>query len=99
EPMLYYWTRDTAGSEAEVDYVLQHGKEVVPIEVKAGATGTLRSLHALMASRRWKRALRFNSNLPSITPISMMVGEKRASYELISLPLYLASQAGRLLQI
>jgi len=53
-PSLYYLARDTPGAEAEVDYLVQQGTRIVPIEVKAGATGTLRSLHALMATRAWK---------------------------------------------
>jgi len=88
DPALFYWTRDAQGSEAEVDYVVQHGKGIVPIEVKAGATGSLRSLHALVAARKWKRAIRFNSNVPSTVEIG---------YQLRSLPIYLAEQVHRLL--
>jgi hypothetical protein len=50
-----------------------------------------------MALRKWKRALRFNADLPSITRVS--AGTKvgaRADYELVSLPLYLAAEAGRM---
>jgi predicted AAA+ superfamily ATPase len=97
EPKLHYWARDTRGSEAEVDYVLQQGTRIVPIEVKAGATGTLRSLHVLMATRGWKRALRFNADRPSATPVSTIASSgERASYELLSLPLYLAANIGRI---
>jgi len=28
-----------------VDFVLAHGNKIIPIEVKSGATGRLRSLH------------------------------------------------------
>lgn len=98
DPSLHYWSRDTQGSEAEVDYVVQHGKTVVPVEVKAGATGTLRSLHVLMASRRWKRAVRFNADLPSTTSVSAQTRTgASAVYQLVSLPLYMASQLGRIL--
>jgi uncharacterized protein len=98
EPKLYYWARDTPGSEAEVDYLVQHGTQIVPIEVKAGATGSLRSLHALIASRAWTRAVRFNADLPSVTPVSAPTSDgDRATYELISLPLYLAANVGRIL--
>jgi predicted AAA+ superfamily ATPase len=99
EPKLHYWARETPGSEAEVDYVIQHGTHIVPVEVKAGATGTLRSLHVLMAARAWKRAVRFNADRPSVTQVSTLTtGGERATYELISLPLYLAANVGRILR-
>ena len=98
DPRLHYWARDTPGSEAEVDYVIQQGTHIVPVEVKAGATGALRSLHVLMAARSWRRAVRFNADRPSVTPVSTLTsGGDRATYELISLPLYLAANVGRIL--
>jgi predicted AAA+ superfamily ATPase len=40
-----FWVREKSQAPAEVDFVLQHGSLAVPIEVKAGAKGTLKSLH------------------------------------------------------
>jgi Holliday junction resolvase-like predicted endonuclease len=45
EPTLYCWHREDPGSSAEIDYIIQHGNTVISIEVKAGATGSLKSLH------------------------------------------------------
>ncbi len=91
DPELYYWFRDAHGAEAEVDYLVQHGRAIVPIEVKAGTTGTLRSLHTLMAARRWKRAVRFNADVPSITNVDTPTKSGDvARYTLLSLPLYAA---------
>ena len=53
EPELYYWRREKRGSSAEVDYLIQHGTQIIPVEVKARTTGQMRSLHLLMAVRRW----------------------------------------------
>ena len=98
EPKLYYWAREARGAEAELDYLIQQGTHIVPIEVKAGATGALRSLHGLMAAREWKRAVRFNADRPSVTQVSTLTSSgDRATYELISLPLYLAANVGRIL--
>lgn len=47
---LYYWQRETRGSSAEVDYVIQKGNQLLPIEVKAGKTMKLKSLHAFLKS-------------------------------------------------
>ena len=52
---------------AEIDYVIQHQGSVIPIEVKAGATGKLRSLHYFMALRKFPRAVRINSDVPSLS--------------------------------
>ena len=47
---LYYWKRDTKGSEAEVDYVIQLGKNIIPIEVKSGEGKTLKSMQIFLDS-------------------------------------------------
>ena len=47
-PQLYYWERLSRGSFAEVDYLINIGQEIIPIEVKAGRGTTLRSLHSFL---------------------------------------------------
>ena len=47
---LFYWSREARGSSAEVDFLVAQGGRVVPIEVKSGAGGSLRSLHLLLAT-------------------------------------------------
>jgi predicted AAA+ superfamily ATPase len=49
---LYYWARDERGSSAEVDYLIDGPGRPVPIEVKAGPAGRLRSMHMLLADHR-----------------------------------------------
>ena len=58
---LYYWQRDKKGAEAKIDYIIQHENQVIPIEVKAGTTGTLKSLHQFMKEKKGKIAVRINS--------------------------------------
>jgi len=48
---LYYWHREARQSNAEVDYVIQHGAEVLPIEVKSGGSGSMQSMHMFMKDR------------------------------------------------
>lgn len=64
EPRLFYWQR-TGGRQGEVDFIFQHGANVVPIEVKAGSAGSMKSLHAFMHSKRLPLAVRIDTNLPS----------------------------------
>lgn len=97
EPALYYWTRRERNSNAEVDFVIAVGPTIVPVEVKAGKTGTLKSMHMFVREKRRDFALRFNSETPSLCRVqtSLSTGEQK-SFRLLSLPLYLVGQAQRL---
>ena len=45
---LYYWSRDARNSQAETDYLIEKNTEIIPIEVKSGKSGRLKSLHLLL---------------------------------------------------
>ena len=98
ERTLHYWSTDRKGADAEVDYLVQHGTAVVPVEVKAGTTGTLKSLHHFMALRNLSLAVRVNADLPSVTEVAVQTTEGLPSrYRLISIPFYLTGQLNRIL--
>ena len=46
---LRYWARNKPNSSAEVDFVIENNGEIIPIEVKSGTAGKLRSLHLMLA--------------------------------------------------
>ena len=58
KPALYYWHREARGSNAEVDYVIQQGADIVPIEVKAGTRGQMQSLYRFMSERGLQNGVR-----------------------------------------
>ena len=98
EPTLFYWQR-TGGRQGEIDYIIQHGNGVLPIEIKSGTAGSMKSLHQFMADKNLDLAIRFNSNLPTIEKINVKTTQgDPISYTLVSLPLYLAQQINKLLQ-
>lgn len=98
EPKLYYWNREQRSSSSEVDYLLVHGSQVVPLEIKAGKVGSLKSLHVFAAEKGSARAVRFNTDIPSRCMVTSAVASKQSEpFELISLPLYLISETNRLL--
>jgi predicted AAA+ superfamily ATPase len=98
EPNLYCWHRDEEGSNAEVDYVIQHGNTVVPIEVKAGRTGSLKSLHLFMGLKNLDTAVRINAQIPTKTRVETKDHTgKKIEYTLLSIPFYLIGQLHRLL--
>jgi len=59
---LYFWKRKAKNSSAEVDYLIQRGDQILPIEVKSGRSNTLRSLHIFSESHPHSSlAIRFSS--------------------------------------
>lgn len=59
-PHLYYWHKEKRGSNAEVDYIVQLGKEIVPIEVKSGMQGKMQSMHIFLKEHKLKRGIRIS---------------------------------------
>lgn len=57
-PSLYYWQREKKGSQAEVDYVIELGNAIVPIEVKSGIKGKMQSLRIFMEEKKCKFGIR-----------------------------------------
>jgi len=91
-PQLFYWQR-IGGRLGEIDFLIQHGNRVVPVEVKSGSAGSMKSLHQFMAEKRFDIAVRCNSYQPSVKDISVKttLGHP-VSYRLLSLPAYLTER-------
>ncbi len=71
-PSLFYWAREARNSSAEIDYVIPCCSSALPIEVKAGKTGTLRSMHIYLEKYRLPAGIRisqlfFNKTLPIVS--------------------------------
>lgn len=82
---LTYWSRNQKASRAEIDYVIQHGTDIIPIEVKAGSTGRLKSLHLFMQEKKSKKGVVISS-----APLTF-------SNNILKIPFYLVGQLGKLL--
>ena len=97
EPELHYWSREKRQSAAEVDYVISIGSQIIPVEVKAGKTGRLKSLHAFLREKNRSFGLRFNADLPSLLEATAILPNGNPlDYRLLSLPLYMVGQSRRL---
>jgi hypothetical protein len=95
---LNYYVRESRGSEAEIDYLIQHDASIIPVEVKSGATGSLKSLHQFMSERNFKIAVRINSEKPAVTKINVKTSTGNiAKYSLISIPFYMTEEIDRLI--
>jgi hypothetical protein len=55
---LYYWMRMARNSQAEIDYVAAYRGKVLPIEVKAGGCGKMKSLWMFMRDKNLGNAVR-----------------------------------------
>ena len=97
-PELFYWMREKNQAAAEIDYIWQYQNQIIPIEVKAGKTGRLKSLHYFIKEKPWSFAVRFNADNPSfLSETIKLPNEKPISYKLLSLPFYLVEQLERLI--
>jgi predicted AAA+ superfamily ATPase len=58
---LYYWSREARNSNAETDYLIEKQGQIIPIEVKSGKSGSLKSIHLLLETfKNVKEALVFS---------------------------------------
>ena len=55
---LYYWQRDKSNGNAQIDFLIQRGGNIVPIEVKAGTQGSMQSLWRFMKEKGIKTGVR-----------------------------------------
>lgn len=91
---LHFWTREKKDATAEVDYVLVFNGRLIPVEVKSGATGRLRSLLSFMDATTEHLAVRIYSGQLEINTLTTPNGK---TFYLLNLPLYLAGQIDKYL--
>jgi uncharacterized protein len=83
---LYSWVREEKNSSAEVDYLVAVQGSIIPIEVKAGAIGSLRSLKLFLTERNISLGVRISE-----APFSL-------SHSVLSIPFYLIEELPRLVR-
>jgi len=93
---IFFWVRASSRAAAEVDFLVPSPEGPLPIEVKSGPTGTLKSLHQFLWRSGQRTAVRLYTGPISddIHTVAMPDGPMR--YRLLSLPLYLASRAAKI---
>ncbi len=95
EPELFYWVREKSQSSAETDFVISVGPNIIPIEVKAGKTGTLKSLQSFLKEKKLSFGLRFNTDLPILQKADYSLPETKGKFQLLSLPIYMVEDVLR----
>ena len=102
-PALCYWLRQQKSANAEVDYVIAQGNLITAVEVKAGKSGTLKSMLQFVYSKQAPLGVRFDLNSPSLQKVHHSLRQADSTivltFDLISLPLYMVGQLTRILDL
>jgi predicted AAA+ superfamily ATPase len=99
---LFYWMREEKNANAETDYIIRQNNILYPVEVKAGKSGTLKSMHVYLHEKKLATGIRFNLDTPSIGDFSISMKNakinEKLDYKLISLPLYFCSETENIIE-
>ena len=92
----HFWRRNKLGSEAEIDFIFPFKGNVIPVEVKSGVIGKLKSLHLFMDECPHNLAVRVWSKSFSIDQVKTPKGK---DFHLVNVPFYYVSQLKELLEL
>lgn len=82
-----FWVREKKQSNSEVDIIIDYKNYCIPVEVKAGKTGSLRSLHQFINKANHSFAVRLYAGEIGIEDVKTPEGKK---FKLLNLPYFLA---------
>lgn len=85
----HFWVREKAKSTAEIDLLYQYKQFLIPIEIKSGKKGRLRSLHQFMDKCNHPYAVRLLANRFSVEKVKTPKGNP---FLLLNLPYYLGTK-------
>ena len=86
-----FWVSEKKDSSSELDFLANFNGEMIPIEVKSGPTGHLKSLHNFMDGFNGSLAVRLYSGSIRKDVVKTPKGKE---YQLLSLPYFLAGKVG-----
>ena len=86
-PSLRFWIREKGA--AETDFLYPFKEMIIPVEVKSGKTGKLKSLNLFMEKGHHPYAIRIYSGKIRVDQVQLPSGKK---YHLFSIPYYLLSR-------
>jgi len=86
----HFWVREKAQSSSEIDLVIQYKGKAIPIEIKSGSTGTLKSLHEFIERANHNYAIRMYAGVFSIEEHT--TPNQKKPYKLMNLPYYLGTK-------
>ncbi|MDR3217836.1 MAG: AAA family ATPase [Dysgonamonadaceae bacterium] len=70
---LYYWHRETRNSQAEIDFLWQKQRKILPIEVKSGKKGSMQSLYIFLKEKGLEMGIRVSQeNFSKLEQVSII---------------------------
>ena len=97
-PELYYWQPPRSEAQAEVDFLYTYENNIIPIEVKAGSRGTIKSLQSYILKKQADLAIRISSAKPSVNQLEAKLNHKTRGFKLINIPFYLSNRFEQILK-
>ena len=90
-PELYYWARDKHGASAEIDYLVQIGGQIIPIEVKSGKSGRLKSMQIFLDEHK---------QYAQIANFGIKISQDNLQFDhrILSIPFYMLNQIDRIVK-
>lgn len=85
----HFWVREKNQSSAEVDLVYYHDGKIIPIEIKSGKIGKLRSLHQFMEQCPHHYAVRIYGGKLEVSRIETKLSKP---FYLMNLPYFLGTK-------
>lgn len=89
DTLPFFWVREKSQSSAEVDLIVQNGSTIIPVEIKSGSIGKLKSLHSFMDLSPATLAIRLYQGKPAVDAVKTPGGK---TYSLLSLPYFLGAR-------
>lgn len=88
---LYYWVNTTAGADSEVDYLTVRNMCILPIEVKAGTSGKMKSLRYYMDRKNLAVGVRTSLENFAVLPLT---GTDGTDKKIEIIPIYAIGRLG-----
>ena len=92
----HFWIREKKQSSSEVDLVFAYQDKVIPIEIKSGSEGTLKSLHQFVEHTNHPYAVRIYAGVFNVIETKTPGGKP---YLLMNMPYYLGTKIPEYIQL
>lgn len=96
-PELFYCLRNKGSQKGEIDFILQKGSQIIPIEVRASEAGHLKSLFYFSKEKKKKNAVKISLDPYSEKKATHKIGDQVVELNLSSIPQYAIGQLSNLI--
>ena len=93
---IHFWVSESSRGNAETDFLIEGPSVPIPVEVKSGASGSLKSMHQFLMRAGLATGIRFWAAGLADEQHTVAMAGGRIGYRLLSLPLYAAETLDQL---